>query len=318
MLPHLLFVNKSHSVVELDPRLQLRMQPAQKEGRVVWPTEPWESWAVFAYNHVVSGDKASGRPHRMYYDCIEGAGVPPGGAMLQEGTISHRRICLAESNDGLVWTKPILGLYNRSGSTRNNILLEDSGVSVFFDGRPGTPANASWKMVCSNAAYASPDGLRWRRLPFRPIATDDTKPTAYYDPALGKYVISVRRDLPPFKRTIGRCVTDNISDWQAEVPLHGGCAVVFHVDESDPQALDVYTNAVSPNHALRIVVRSPRAPTGPLTDPGLRPAAAAVDALPVGRRASPPPLLPCDVSSLQRDRALWPEQRWPPRCADAD
>ena len=242
---HLLFVNKSHSLVELDPRLQLRMQPAHKEGRVIWPTEPWESWAVFGYNHVVAGDEASGRPHRMYYDCIEGAGVPPGEASAED-SISHRRICLAESTDGLVWTKPELGLFNRSGSARNNILLEDSGVSVFLDGKPGTPADAAWKMVCSNAAYASHDGLLWRRLPFVPVAPDDTKPTAYYDPALGKYVVSVRRDLPPFARTIGRCVTANISDWQEEVPGHGGCAVVFGVDEKDPQPLDVYTNAWTP------------------------------------------------------------------------
>ena len=241
-MPHLLFVNKSSSLVDLDARLELRMQPVHKERRVLWPTEPWESWAVFAYNHVVAGDEASGRLHRLYYDCIEGAGVPPG---LQD-TISHRRICLAESKDGLSWTKPELGIYNRSGSTRNNILVEDSGVSVFIDGNPATPADARWKMLCSNAAYASPDGLRWRKLPFRPIAMDDTKPTGYYDPAVGKYVISVRRDLPPFDRTIGRCVTSNISDWQAAVPGHAGCDVVFRVDERDPQPLDVYTNAWTP------------------------------------------------------------------------
>ena len=59
-----------------------------------------------------------------------------------------------------------------------------------------------------------------------------------------QYVISVRRDLPPFDRTIGRCVTDNISDWQAEAP--GGCPVVFSVDKNDPQPIDVYTNAWTP------------------------------------------------------------------------
>ena len=48
-------------------------------------------------------------------------------------TLSHRRTCLAESADGLTWTKPSLGIYARNGSTANNILVEDSGNSVFWD-----------------------------------------------------------------------------------------------------------------------------------------------------------------------------------------
>jgi hypothetical protein len=96
------------------------------------PSEPWESWAVFAYNSVVNVKPGE---YRFYYDCIEGTGTPPGGkdATAPEskvGAISHRRICLATSSDGVVWTKPSLGIFNLNGSTANNILLEDSGVSV--------------------------------------------------------------------------------------------------------------------------------------------------------------------------------------------
>lgn len=120
--------------------------------RILTPTEPWESWAVFAYNSVVPG--TAERPHRIYYDCIEGTGVPPGDA-ASEGGISHRYICLATSTDGLAWTKPMLGLYTRNGSTANNIIMEDSGVSVFIDNKPGVPASGRWKMVCSTAAYES-------------------------------------------------------------------------------------------------------------------------------------------------------------------
>ena len=239
--PHLLFLNRTQAIRHIDPRLQLRMQPAMKQHRVLSPTEPWESWAVFSYNSVVQGTAV--RPHRMYYDCIEGTGVPPGAA---DNELSHRRICLAESRDGLTWTKPQLGIYQRNGSSANNILLEDSGVSVFFDGSAG--ADAQWKMACSNAAYASTDGLRWRKLAWRAIDTDDTKPTAQYDPSLGKYVIVVRRDVAPgYTRTIGRCETNNFSDWQSELePGQAGCPVVFKVDDADPQPLDVYTNAWTP------------------------------------------------------------------------
>ena len=86
---------------------------------------------------------------------------------------------------------------------------------------------------------------------------DDTKPTAYWDNALGKYVVSVRRDLTPdWYRTIGRCVTSNLSDWQSELnSSETGCPVVFALDSKDPVChtagncpggMDIYTNAWTP------------------------------------------------------------------------
>ena len=96
---------------------------------------------------------------------------------------------------------------------------------------------------------------------------DDTKPTAYFDPALGKYVVSVRRDCtwdsktfpcqwipghnpggkvrPLQTRYVGRCETSNLSNWQ-EAYHGGGCPVVFGPDEHDPAEVDVYTNAWTP------------------------------------------------------------------------
>lgn len=175
--------------------LQLRVQQPTKAGVVISPTEPWESWAVFGYNSVLSvapGDL------RMYYDCIEGTGVPPGRAKQGEGravAMSDRRICLARSTDGETWSKPNLGVFNRNGSTANNIVLENSGVSVFVDGNPDAPASEKFKMACSDAAYASPDGITWTELPWTPIAEDDTKPTAYWDPLKKKYERAMRQYL---------------------------------------------------------------------------------------------------------------------------
>lgn len=66
-----------------------------------------------------------------------------------------------------------------AGSTANNILIEDSGVSVFIDDNDGIPPEERWKMVCSQNAYSSPDGLRWKLLGAVKNDEDDTKPTAY-------------------------------------------------------------------------------------------------------------------------------------------
>ena len=115
------------------------------------------------------------------------------------------------------------------------------------------PRDAAWKMVCSNAAYQSPDGLAWTRLTASTTSdSDDTKPTAQFDPRLQKYVVYVRRDLPPgWKRTIGRCVTSNLSDWESGLPKGEHCPVVFAPDDEDPPlseplGMDLYTNAYTP------------------------------------------------------------------------
>jgi hypothetical protein len=113
--------------------------------------------------------------------------------------------------------------------------------------------------------FRSADGVRWTALPFAPLSfRDDTQTTALYDPALGKYVVYVRRDcgpgqpwcvLPPgvppprgpgVVRFIGRCVTSNLSDWQRDLPAGEPCPIVFGADARDPPRTDVYTNAWTP------------------------------------------------------------------------
>jgi hypothetical protein len=265
----LLFVDYT-TLKSVDKKLKLKVHPPVKGPLVISPNKPWESWAVFAYNHVLEipqefrgTDATSSSRFRLYYDCIEGNGLPPGSS-ISSNSISKRRICLAVSNNGLQWTKPELGIFNRNGthgqgwSTNNNILLEDSGVSVFIDRSPAAVLHKTpFKMVTSQGAYESDDGIYWYKLPFKPTSPDDTKPTAYWDSKRQKYVISVRRDLQPdWYRTIGRCVTTNLSDWQSELGVNKtGCPVVFELDENDPTChnrtnctggMDIYTNAWTP------------------------------------------------------------------------
>lgn len=175
----------------------------------------------------------------MYYDCIEDPAI--------------RRICVAFSTDGVTWTKPDLGVFERNGTMANNIVLLDSGVSVFIDKNPAAPASEKWKMTCSAAVYSSPDGIHWtpmNRTGGAVVHGDDSKPTGNWDPRIKKYVIydrtriSVRGEV---KRSIGRCVTDDFTHWEKETPAaKGPCPTVFSVDVHDPGNLDVYTNAWTP------------------------------------------------------------------------
>ena len=228
---HLLFVDRTH-ISAADPRLALRLQQPTKGPWVLSPSEPWEAWAIAGYNTVVAGNGT--RPHRLYYSCVEALHAP-------------QRVCLAESKDGLTWTKPLLGLYNFNGSTANNILFGGEGCTPFLESpsRTDVPESQQWKAVCSNGegtrgqAWASPDGLHFQPLPDSKDLTfsDDTQPNIFWDATLSKYVIMVRRDVGPHdsgrRRRLGRCITSNLSDVRNRtssfflVLQHGCLGVLF-------------------------------------------------------------------------------------------
>ena len=216
----ILFLSKSSY---FDERLILQVNKPTVENVALYPTEPWESWAVFAYNDVLKYRDE----YRMYYDCIEGSGKPPG----QNAQQSFRRICFANSSDGINWNKPILNVYSWKNSTNNNILLEDSGVSVVHDGD-------SWKMITSYYAYSSIDGIKFYRMCENKSteSIDDTKPTIMYEN--GEYIIYVRRDIGKgYDRQISRCVTKDLCLWDHN------CSIILKTDYKDPSGVDIYTNS---------------------------------------------------------------------------
>ena len=80
----LLLLFTDHALfAQLDQRLQTRVNAPSKGPVVIAPTEPWESYGISAYNHVL---RVSPTEDRMYYDCVEGSLRGPG-----------RRICMAAS-----------------------------------------------------------------------------------------------------------------------------------------------------------------------------------------------------------------------------
>lgn len=259
-MPLVLFADRTALNEALtDPRLTMTVHRPTHGGRVLWPTKPWESYMVYAYNQVLDNGPGDAR---LYYDCIEGdMAVSPPRQLA-------RRVCMAHSTDsGLTWAKPNLGVYEwgANGSTDNNIIMWTGAMgSVFVDQNPAAPPAERFKLVVATtdaqddwnqtgAVWASPDGIsNWKSLPFTKLHDrDDTQPVANWDPGLQRYVIMVRRDVPsPGKgadviRHIGRCATKNISDWQAETNERP-CPVIFGPDDVDPDHADFYTSAWTP------------------------------------------------------------------------
>ncbi len=252
------FVTAGHGV-------ELAMNPPIKAGAVLAGSESWDNGFVSAYGTVLQ-DQGK---YRMWY--IAGPSIDTGDA-----DYAVCRLCYAESDDALHWTKPNLGVMEWKGSKANNILLETSleSGSVFVD--PRAAPDARYKLLThlhqrsahepnGNAPagtglymYTSPDGLRWTLhpeclFPFDP----DTLNMALYDHRTGKYFAYVRT-WNPYRRVGVVETADIMKPWpyRHDAPKRPAIGVgpvaapsreiedAFGTDAQDPANLDFYTSAV--------------------------------------------------------------------------
>jgi hypothetical protein len=161
-------------------------------------------------------------------------------------------LCYAESDDGVHWRKPALGLVAHAGSSANNILLDGRqmggvhGSSVFID--PGAPAAERFKMVFVSwreggwwvFGAASADGIHWQRGE-EPLLkhNSDTQTVCFRDG--DRYRLYVRMwsgDLFQGKRLVGYTESRVFGNFPAPRPI-------LAPDESDPPNLHFYNSAAA-------------------------------------------------------------------------
>ena len=109
------------------------------------------------------------------------------------GPDQHSFGCYAESRDGITWTRPSLGLFEVAGTRDNNVILPPEigdncagDFSPFEDTRPGVPPDQRYKgisgMTGRVSAFASPDGIQWRKLVDEPVIEGyDSQHMAFWD-----------------------------------------------------------------------------------------------------------------------------------------
>ena len=138
--------------------------------------------------------------------------------------------CYAESDDGIHWEKPELGLVDVQGSRRNNITdLQLDNASVALDPRQPDPerrykalgyiryphSNERWGTDYPRTAYYaahSTDGLRWTPDPGGPhIDLHWDEGRMAWDAPRGRYIASVKR-VHPYAFHARRSVTISTSD----------------------------------------------------------------------------------------------------------
>ena len=214
--------------------------PQQREISLVHDA-PWEG-NVCCYHTVFRDDKN----YKMYYR---------GSAYMMPGMKKHEVICYAESDDGIHWRKPNLGICKYDGSTDNNIIFLPNGhrvehnFSPFFDRNPACPPEEKYKGLGGIRSsklfgYVSPDGIRWKVIGDKPLITEgafDSQNLAFWDTKRGCYVTYYRefwKDADGIERRGVRMATSkDFRVWSKPQWL---------TYTADSPVDELYTNATSP------------------------------------------------------------------------
>lgn len=211
-------------------------QPAAEEVSLV-TDKPWEGNTSAYYTIFRDGDV-----YRMYYR----------GSHADENTQKslHREVtCYAESNDGVHWTKPNLGLFEWEGSTDNNIVLDGIGTHCFVafrDDNPACPPASRYKGISRGRpvgkkglyVFHSPDAIHWSLMADGPVITEgafDSQNLAFWDPLHEEYVCYYRSFLDGVRAIMTSTSKDFLS-WSPPRKLTYPGAPNQHL----------YTNAIRP------------------------------------------------------------------------
>lgn len=241
-------------------RAEQRLHHPQPQEIVIEHDAPWEGSGSGYHSLFKDGDI-----YRLYYKAwhLEGSQKNP-----YTGDADAHRLCYAESNDGIHWRKPELGLFAFNGSKANNIViptgpwgsmhLSAAESSVFKDENPTAPADARYKAIVRSrkpfglVAFKSPDGLHWTPMSEKPIITEgafDSQNLAFWDAERGEYRAYWRfftegvTNESTWKITGFRGIrTATSKDFMTWTP---------HVDLTYPGAapeVHLYTNQIKPYH----------------------------------------------------------------------
>ena len=205
----------------------------------------WETGGVHYSSVLQNGDR-----FRMWYRAD--TGPDPTSAIDAESWI-----CYAESDDGIVWTKPELGIVTEVENGKNNILFPDksSGINPCVIIDPSAEAGEGYKMITRGSGptnvlgYTSSDGIDWTPIDTNPLLSEpgpfDSHNTVVYDDEADRYVIFCRGTDTArpgnFKdgiRAIRRAESPDFHTW-SEMEL------VVTADDEDPTDLHLYTNAAA-------------------------------------------------------------------------
>lgn len=226
-------------IEKMDAVRQVLHHPTPREIAIK-PEHPWEQYGV---SYMVTFRDAG--KFRAWYR-VDAA---PFGRGKRRAMTAY-----AESDDGIHWHKPKLGIVEFEGSKDNNLVWDGAAgnMAPFRDDNPASKPDEQYKAIVRAAdvyALVSPDGLHWKLAGEEPILTErpfDSHNVAFWDPVAGEYVAytrGIRTDGPlgqgmqsHFKggvRWVRRATSSDFRTWTELVPIQTG----------DAPREEFYTNA---------------------------------------------------------------------------
>lgn len=244
-------------IEKMTGKAEQRLHHPQPQGIAITHDAPWEGSGSGYHSVFKDGGK-----YRMYYKAWQLTVTPPGKVNTGEHPLFT---CYAESDDGIHWRKPELGLFEFNGSKANNIVLApekmgganpDPGhIAIFKDDNPAAKPEARYKAIVRSdspkglLAFQSPDGIKWSPMQEAPVITDgafDSQNLAFWDANAGLYraywryftggTTDENNWKPSGHRAIRTATSKDFLHWENQADLK-------YVDSPGEQ---LYTNQVKP------------------------------------------------------------------------
>ena len=216
-------------VVEGSGGLERVFHAARKHpaNPVVVRDKPWEGWGPYLYGTVMWDDGKL----KMWYQVIN------------PDPKTHASMLYAESDDGIHWVKPKLGIVDYQGSRDNNLLAERElwipSVMKFVNPESD---EKKWVVYGWGGEYGphlaySPDGLRFRwyeKPEYTKLFSSSDVVNFFYDSYRQRYA-STYKCHSRRHRSVGIALSKDGISWYK--PIEGP---IFGADDLDPDATQVY------------------------------------------------------------------------------
>ncbi len=198
-------------------------EPIKREI-VLTTDQPWEGMTCGYFSVIQDGKKVL-----MYYRGSSG------GSDHSDAQVT----CVAESTDGIHFTRPKLGLIEAGGTKDNNVMwrgVESHNFSPFLDANPKTKPEERYKALGGVKqpgknwqqgetpgglyAFASADGIHWKKMKDTPVITKgafDSQNLAFWDTTRERYTC-FSRIFSNKVRAVQSCTSANFLSWSDGIP----------------------------------------------------------------------------------------------------
>jgi len=231
--------------------IRRKVNPAKKHAAnpLIDRDRPWEGFGPTF--HTVLRDEKTGK-FRMWYSAYHNYVLP-------SGVTVRSPMCYAESNDGITWHKPDIGLYEYDGSKANNIVIPKGAAYAIFDEPPDREPDRRRRFKAivwhdwtdpqgappeGYYLYTSHDGIHWTQARQRPLALNQNRHQPgigdtslfFWDPRLERYV-SYTKILfrNPTMRSSGMMESDDLIHWSRP-------RMTIYPDGLDDQDTQIYAH----------------------------------------------------------------------------